>query len=228
MPRQPGEHKNSGLKRSIVVPFKDKKVSGATAQPELDLSDSLHRLCCDLRLRIPELSHIHPDRVLFSISRSRRRGTRGVYARISPMRFASGEPEMTRRQGRYREIFRMPSLIHNGREIFYVITVLVPRFLRLSFEEKLETVVHELYHISEAFDGDIRRFSGRNYAHGRSLDRYNAKVRELMNQYLADAPDSSVLSFLHLGEREWRRNSFCITGLRVPVLRAKLVARERV
>ena len=37
----------------------------------------------------------------------------------------------------------------------------LPRFCDQSLDEKLSTVMHELWHISPAFDGDIRRLPGR-------------------------------------------------------------------
>jgi hypothetical protein len=90
----------------------------------------------------------------------------------------------------------MPTIRHRGEEMLYVIYFLVPRFLELPFREKLITVFHELYHISPACDGDIRRFPGRNYAHGSSTKRYNLLMGTLVDRYLELLPDHSLLSFL--------------------------------
>lgn len=194
---------------------------------EIDLSRRLEALGADLCRRVPELSHIDTGSVLFCLSRSRAEGTHGTYARIAPLRFAGGSFEQTRRRGRYLETFRLPSLDHDGRRILYLIYLLLPRFLRLSFEQKLETVVHELYHISEACDGDIRRLSGRNYAHGHSRRAYNRKIAELAGQYLETRPDTRLTDFLHLDEESWLRGEFRLTGLRVPLPKARLIARSR-
>jgi hypothetical protein len=177
---------------------------------------------------VPELSHIDPQRVLFCISRSRAAGTHGVYARIAPLRFADGKTEYTRRRGRYVEHFRQSPFFHDGREILYLIHLMLPRFLRLSFEQKLSTILHELYHISERCDGDIRRFAGRNFAHGSSRRAYNRRIAELATHYRASGPDPALLDFLHLTEDGWLRREYRLSGVTVPLPRARLVARKRV
>jgi hypothetical protein len=90
----------------------------------------------------------------------------------------------------------MPTITHQGEEMLYVIYFLIPRFLELSFREKLITIFHELYHISPACDGDIRRFPGRNYAHGSSTKSYNAQMAILVDRYLERLPEHSALGFL--------------------------------
>ena len=104
---------------------------------------------------------------------------------------------------------------------------MVPRFLRLSFEEKLGTVIHELFHVSERCDGDIRRFPGRNFAHGSSREGFNLRVRGMLERYLADSPDPCLLNFLHLREEDWLEGRIRLAGLTVPLPRARLVAREK-
>jgi hypothetical protein len=196
-------------------------------RPIIDLSAALDLLGADLCCRVPELAHIDLRRVLFGLARSRAEGHHGVYARIVPLRFAGGAAERTRRRGRYLETFRLPGLVHEGREILYLIHLLVPRFLRLSFEQKLATVIHELYHISERCDGDLRRFPGRNFAHGASRRAFNRTVAGLQERYLAAGPDPALLDFLHLTETGWLRREFRLTGLSTPLPRARLIARER-
>ncbi|MDX9708050.1 MAG: putative metallopeptidase [Trichloromonas sp.] len=194
----------------------------------LDLSARLAALCRHLTQALPELAHIDPERVLFAVARSRAEGRHGLLARIAPLRFAGGVRELTRRRGPWRETYRMPTLSHGGREIHYLITVFVPRFLRLSFAEKLATVIHELYHISEACDGDIRRFPGRNFAHGSSRAGFDRIVGRLADTCLQSSPPPDLLAFLHLEESAWQDGALRLTGVRVAVPRAKLVARARV
>lgn len=193
----------------------------------LDLSAQLAVLCRHLTESLPELAHIDPERVLFAIARSRAEGRHGLLARIAPLRFAGGVRELTRRRGPWRETYRMPILSHDGREIHYLITVFIPRFLRLPFAEKLATVIHELYHISTACDGDIRRFPGRNFAHGSSRVGFDRIVARLAEAYLKGSPPPDLLAFLHLEETAWQGGALRLTGLRVPIPRAKLIARSR-
>ena len=199
-----------------------------SSSPVIDISTACAALAADICRRVPELGHIDPERILICLSRSRADGDHGVYARIAPLRFGAGAREKTRRRGRFVETFRMPSLAHEGREILYLVYLMVPRFLRLSFEQKLGTVIHELYHIAETFDGDLRRFPGRNFAHGSSRNAYNRIIARLQEQYLAHRPDPQLLGVLHLGEAGWRSGQFRLTGLTVPLPRARLVSRQRV
>lgn len=193
----------------------------------INLSARLAELGSDLCLKLPDLAHIDTRHILFALGRSRAAGTHGTYARIAPLRFAAGNLELTRRRGRFRETYRMPALVHEGREILYLIHILVPRFLRLSFEEKLRTLIHELYHISVRCDGDIRRFAGRNFAHGSSRRAYNRHIDTLADRYLTAGPDPLLLDWLHLEEEEWLQQKVRLTGLSVPLPRPILVARSR-
>jgi len=195
--------------------------------PVHDLSASLATLADDLCRRLPELAHIDPQRLVFGLVRSRAAGAHGVYARIAPLRFAGGAAELVRRRGRHLEIWRQPTLLHEGREILYLLHFFVPRFLRLPLERKLATVVHELYHISEACDGDIRRFPGRNFAHGASRSAFNRIVERMVARYLASDVAPDLLAFLQLDEPGWLQRDYRLTGLSVPLPRPRLVARER-
>ncbi|GFO62763.1 hypothetical protein M1B72_19800 [Geomonas paludis] len=161
----------------------------------LNLTGELERLIYDITLRSPELHHIIPEKLLVCVSSGRTtRG--GSLAKIHPLRFAGGERSVKARRGRRSVLCTMPSITHRGEEMLYVIYFLVPRFLELSFREKLITIFHELYHISPACDGDIRRFPGRNYAHGSSTKAYNLLMGQLVDRYLAAIPDPSALDFL--------------------------------
>jgi len=161
----------------------------------LNLTGELERLIRDITARCPELQHVVPERLLVCVS-SGRPGVGGSLAKIHPLRFAGGEKSMTSRRGRRRVLCTMPTITHQGEEILYVVYFLVPRFLELPFREKLITVFHELYHISPACDGDIRRFPGRNYAHGSSTKSYNALMGMLVDAYLERLPELSRPSFL--------------------------------
>lgn len=193
----------------------------------VDLSAQFAALADDLCQRLPALQHIDRERIVFALARSRAAGDHGTYARIAPLRFAAGAAEVTRRRGRWVETFRLPELHHEGRDILYIIYVMVPRFLRLSTAQKLSTIIHELYHISEKCDGDIRRFAGRNFAHGASRHAFNRQVEALRAQYLALAPDPALLDCLQIEEEAWRLGRLTLTGLSIPLPRARLVARHK-
>jgi len=171
------------------------------------------------------LQHIRCEQLLFCLSRSRSHGQHGTYARIVPLRFANGQREMARRRGRLKEVYQLPSITHHEQEILYLIYIFVPRFLRLSQEERLRTLVHELFHISERFDGDIRRFKGRNYAHGSSRRKFNAHIDALVATFLQSDPPPEVLGLMQIDEQDWQQRRVRLVGLNFPLPRAKLVAR---
>ncbi len=191
--------------------------------PEVDLSAELSHLAGDVCRRVKVLAHIDPEALLFTLSRSRALGEHGLYARICPLRPWNGNNEVTRRQRGRLEIWRLPRLQHEGRDILYLINLLVPRFFRLSFREKLHTLLHELYHISPSFDGSLRRFPGRCHAHGRSRRRYDADVAVLVDDYLGQNIDPALFRVLEIEEEDWQKGTVRIVGLFSPLPRAKRV-----
>jgi hypothetical protein len=100
-------------------------------------------------------------------------------------------------------------------EILYLVYFLTPRFFNLPPREKLITVFHELYHISPAFDGDIRRFPGRNFAHGSSTKRYNTLMANLVDDYMAGLDKDALPSFLSSTMPELRASHRVILARRL-------------
>jgi len=183
----------------------------------LNLTAELERLIRDVTARTPELFHIAPEKLLVCVS-SGRPSAGGSLAKIHPLRFAGGEKSVQSRRGRRSVLCTMPSITHQGEEMLYVIYFLIPRFLELPFREKLITVFHELYHVSPACDGDIRRFPGRNYAHGSSTKSYNALMGKLVDDYLERLPERSGLHFLqgNLAELRGRHSAILARRLQAP------------
>ena len=187
----------------------------------LNLTGELERLILDITARSPEMQHIVPERLLVCVS-SGRPGAGGSLAKIHPLRFAGGVKSVVSRRGRRRVLCTMPTITHQGEEMLYVIYFLIPRFLELPFREKLVTVFHELYHISESCDGDIRRFPGRNYAHGSSTKSYNALMGVLVDAYLERLPELSRLSFLEGNLAALRQRHGAIVARRLQAPRISL------
>ena len=184
-----------------------------------DYTHHVAALMEDIVRRCPELSHIDMARVTVAITTSRSAGN-GAYAQIAPLRFEGGVREVAKGKRRYR----MQTLIHRDRELLYVIYLSTPRFIDLPFFQKLTTIIHELYHISPMFNGDIRRFNSRNYAHGSSRKRYNEKMEILANAYLKDTPPAELMEFLHLDLKRLQEKFGEVTGRRVQQPRAVRVA----
>jgi hypothetical protein len=177
-----------------------------------DFCRRMHRLCEDVAQRCEALRHVHMPSVLVSYTPSRNRSQYGLQARVTPLRFGNGR--LTRRHGSVE--YQVQRFVVDGSEMLYVLTFCLPRFLDQSFEEKLVTVFHELYHMSPAFDGDLRRHPGRYTVHSHSKERYDAAMAHLVRDYLAVHPDPELFAFLKHGYQElWDRHNG-ITGVVVP------------
>lgn len=182
----------------------------------LNLTTVLEQLVRDLVTQLPEFSHIDPDRLVVSVARSRQGSRHRILARIHPLRFTGGERSQVRSRGGHRYLLTMPQVQHRENEALYLIYFHVPRFFDLSFREKLVTVLHELYHISPSFDGDLRRFPGRNHAHGSSRKRYDQLMEQFAHRYLQGAPALHELDILSLTHDELRQHHPLIVGRTLP------------
>jgi predicted metallopeptidase len=170
----------------------------------LNLTQAMELLITDIVRNVPEFSHIDPSRVLICVASTRGGGVHGTYAKIHPLKFHGGSSSVEVKRGRRTRTCTMPTVTHKGIEMLYIIYFLVPRFLNLPVREKLITVFHELYHIAPAFDGDIRRLPGRNYAHGGSRKNYNARMARLVDTYLHTVDTPDMIDFLD-GDMEMLR-----------------------
>ncbi len=172
----------------------------------------IQTVCEDVIRRCPELSHIHSRSVLYTFTPARNRSVYGLQARVTPMRFRDGA--LTRR---YRgTIYQVQRYYVNGVEILYLVTFCLPRFLDQSFEEKLVTIFHELYHISPHFNGDLRRHGGRYDVHSKSKKAYDVEMGKLARHYLLNHPNPAMLDFLKYNSVELRRAFTTLRGVMVP------------
>jgi predicted metallopeptidase len=132
--------------------------------------------------KLPEMRHVHVARILFVAGEARRSSR----ATVRPLG-ASGNPVVKLR----------------GKRALYTIT-LRPKFFRASTpEERVETLLHELFHISPDFDGTLdpaRRHSKL------PRNRFAALLRPLVRRYLAKGDAALLASLAHHGEmiaRQW-------------------------
>ena len=167
---------------------------GGSPPSGFNFTDHIGRLCADMALRVEELRHVDMSRVAVSLRQTRKRMQGGLYASLTPLRFAGGETHGIRRGRRWT----VQHVKVDGREMLYVLNFYLPRFLDLCFREKLITIAHELLHISPNFDGDLRRFSGRCYAHSGRQSNFDAHADRLAQQWLAQSPPESLYGFLNL------------------------------
>ena len=173
----------------------------------------MRTLCADLARRLPELGHIELERVAIRFCQARKAARHGLQATLTPMRFEQGEL-VSRRRGRAWTIERLYDA--SGREMLYLLSFYLPRFLERSFEEKLATVVHELWHISPRFDGDLRRHPGRCYAHSHSQKQYDAAMHQLAQKWLSLDPPAATHDFLRLSFTQLERDHGGVFGQKIP------------
>lgn len=204
-------------RRPVIVRDAPASLDTGPAGRPFDLSNGLRSLCEDIVRRCDELSHINLSRVLFSIIKARNGRRHGLQARVTPLRFRDGMRTM-----RHRGIaYQVQQYFVGEREILYLVTFCLPRFLNRDFEDKLITVFHELYHISPLFDGDLRRHAGRYCAHAGSQKRYDAHMSRLVRKYLKNGADPARNAFLRLSFAQLCRRHGAVVGLHLP--RPKLV-----
>ena len=84
----------------------------------------------------------------------------------------------------------------DGTEMLYLLSFYLPRFQDRPLLDKLATVVHELWHIGPAFDGDLRRHEGRCYAHGPREAEYHRQMEHLARRWLETKPPDDCYEFL--------------------------------
>ncbi len=183
-----------------------------TPRNGFDFTYAMRRVCEDMVARLPDLGHIDLDRVAFSFAQARKSVAHGLYASLTPMRFAAGSRQAVLR-GRCYQI--VPIMDGQGREILYVLSFYLPRFLNVSLEEKLSTTLHELWHIGPRFDGDLRRHEGRCYAHGHSQREYDQQMDQLAQRWLALDPPAHLYGFLQWSFAELVAEYGAVVGTRV-------------
>ena len=163
------------------------------------------------------LAHVQTGRVLFATTQARNARHHGLQARLTPLRFSGG-----RLVRRHRGVpYQVQRYVVAGQEVLYLMTFCLPRFLNQSFDDKLVTLFHELYHIGERFDGDLRRHPGRCAYHSHSRRHYDRRMAELARAYLAGGPDPALHAFLRLDFAQLHQRHGGVVGVVVP--RPKLV-----
>ena len=146
--------------------------------PRLNVTLAVKRLVRDVAARLPELSHVRASRLLVVAGEARRASR----ATIRPFAGAAGG--------------RGPRIEVRGREVRYVITLRPLWFLDSTPEERIDTILHELYHASLRFDGTLH--GARRHARLAS-EAYRRRIRSLRERYLAEAPGDVVAPFAHRG-----------------------------
>lgn len=176
-----------------------------------DFTAAMEHLCRDLCQRVDDLRHIDMTRVAVGYRQARRRVTHGLQASLTPLRFERGAESGLVRGRRYA----CPRVVdRHGRECLYLLNFYLPRFFDLPFEERLTTVVHELWHIGPEMDGDLRRHEGRCYAHGPSQKGFDEHAARLARRWLAADPPAALFTVLETSFAELLAEHGAVVGSR--------------
>jgi hypothetical protein len=187
--------------------------SAALLPPAFDFSLHMRRVCADMCSRLGELAHIDIQRVAVAVRRARKRVAHGLQASLTPLRFAGGRLVMENTRGRWT-IQRLYETA-GGREYLYILNFYLPRFLNQPLEEKLVTILHELWHVGPCCDGDLRRHEGRCYIHTGRQSQYDAWAAELSRKWLSLGPPPELFAFLHHSAGELLARYGAVTGTRI-------------
>ena len=186
----------------------------------LKYTDRLTELMEDVVARVPTLSFIDMGDVLV-FARSGRSNAEGAFATCHCLSLPASEPgyyfwrdrtthNLTRRSEWF--VTKSPVVSIGGRETKYMISFALPRFCDQSLDRsrkerfypgaqpwmaKLDTVVHELYHIDPELAG-IRRIEKEDGTYSANChgSRFFEQVSEMVNTYLATKPNPAVYDFL--------------------------------
>jgi predicted metallopeptidase len=146
---------------------------------------AVKQLMRDVAARVPELAHVRASRILVVAGEARRASR----ATIRPARFRESRGRGA--GGRREALVRI-----KGRRILYVVTLRPRWFVDSTPAQRIATILHELYHASERFDGTLHR--GR--VHSRlPRARYERRIRALRDRYLEDAPAEILAPFTYSG-----------------------------
>jgi hypothetical protein len=186
----------------------------------INYTECITLLMHDVVARVPDLGFIDLDEVLV-FARFGRSGADGSHATCHSFNLPTSEPgyyfwrdrktgKLTRRSEWF--VTKSPDITIGEKQISYLISFALPRFCDQSLEHsrkagyylgaapwvaKLDTVVHELYHIDPRHSGirQMERADG-----GATLSSHGAAfffhVAEMVRQYLATKPDPGVYEFL--------------------------------
>jgi hypothetical protein len=188
----------------------------------INYTDHVRLLMADVVSRVPALSHIDVREVVV-FARLGRTRSHGAYGTCHSLMLPDSEPAyyywrdrrtgaLTRRSEWF--ITRSPGVRIGPHRISHLISIALPRFCDQTLKDthkahvyergkewlaKLDTIVHELYHV-DPHEGGIRqgvKGDGRPSAQTHT-PQFFRDVQRIVREYLASKPDPAVYEFLSL------------------------------
>lgn len=177
-----------------------------------NFTQQMRWVCEDMVARLPQLAHIDMCFVAVSFCQTRKAVDHGLQATLTPMRFEGGSRELVKGRQRW-QVQQIRD--QQGREMLYLLSFYLPRFQNQPFHEKLVTILHELWHISPYFNGDLRRLPGRCYVHSESEKAYDNAMAVLADDWLSRNPSPTIYGFLKMPFAELQKHYGSIQGLQI-------------
>ncbi len=168
---------------------------------DINITDELSKLIEIISQKSCIFRHIDSSRILVCISSNRSNGRSGTYGKLVPLKFENGD-SVQKYNGKY---YTIPRIINNGIEQLYIIYFYMPKFFDLPDIEKLRVIFHELYHISEIFNGDIRRMGNSKIQHGYSKKKFNSFFDKELIDFHDFILTTSFIDFLRMDSSFLRR-----------------------
>jgi hypothetical protein len=140
---------------------------------------------------MPQFAHVVASQVLVVCGEARR-ASRGT---VKPLAFRGGK--RVDALGR-----RKPTVRVSGRRILYAITLRPLFFRRSTPRERVATILHELFHISPAFDGTLYK----RRRHASAGSRFDRLLKPLERRYWKLCPAELKAAFAYDGEvriKQW-------------------------
>lgn len=203
----------------------------------INYTEALTALVVDVVSRVEPLSFIELPRLLV-FARPGRTGAQGAYATCHSLNLPNSEPgyyfwrdrhtgQMTRRSPWF--VTKTPEVWVGRRRLDYLLSFSIPRFCDQTLEgtrkaayyprgepwiAKLDTVIHELYHIAPGETGlrKVERADGEAScrSHGPT---FLEEVAGFVKAYLASRPDPARIEFLRHDFRGLLRRYGAVAGL---------------
>jgi hypothetical protein len=150
------------------------------------LTRPLQLLIADVAARLPEFAHVRPEQILVLAGEARR----ASHATVKPLAFPRSRARISK-DGRREK----PRVRIGGENILYVITLRPIWFRQSNMEDRVGTLLHELFHLSTHFDGTLH--PGRR--HAKMGKAFGQRLGPLVRRYLAEAPPRVLAPFSHRG-----------------------------
>lgn len=159
-----------------------------------NLGKAIKAVMRDVSRRMPAFEHIDPSRILVVAGEARRASR----ATVRPLAFADSRDRISADRRRAKPLVQI-----RGRQMLYVVVFRPRFFLRSSAEQRVETILHELWHISPRFDGTLDRARRHTQL---SAEGFRARFDPLVERYLEAMPAELKAALAHQGEalvRHW-------------------------